>query len=475
MKCTPAFHFFARIQMKIDERLKVLLDQLPALVAYWDQHLINQYGNKAYLEWFGITPQDMQGRHLSQVIGPQLFEANRAYIEGALQGQTQTFARTLTDSKGVKRHTQAHYFPDIEHGEVHGFFVLVSDISDLQRVSDELREAQRIGQLGSWTWHAQTDETTWSPELYRLLGRNPNLPPTSGAELSRYYSKESCHALHACVAHALATGEPYTLEMQFIRDDGSTGWLTAKGQAVCNQHGQIEGLRGTAQDISQRKKIESELMASRNELRDMVAHHEVACEEERKHIAREVHDELGQLLTAMRMDLALLRPHGSDNAQVDKLVRDMDSLVNAMFKVARGVVTSLRPAALDAGLVAALEWLAQDFSARSGLACKVDARRSDLPIKDTLAGVIFRIIQESLTNVARHAQATQVWVTLSDTPHNLYVMIQDDGQGFDAEAASHQPGYGLLSMRERVLSLGGHARIDSRPGQGTTIFIDVPL
>jgi PAS domain S-box-containing protein len=467
--------FFYLTDMQIDSRLHMLLDQVPALVAYWDKDQVNRYANKAYLEWFGIDPDQMLGRYLSEVIGKNLYAANRPYIEGALQGQAQTFDRVIVDTAGIKRYTQAHYFPDYENGQVQGFFVLVSDMSDLNRVRNELNEAQRIGQLGSWTWNPQTDVTLWSPQLYRLFGRDPELPAPSYAELARYYTPVSWQTHQQGVARALETGEPYSLEMEFVREDGSHGWLVANAQAIRHPDGQIVKLQGTAQDVSQRKRIESELLASRNKLRDMVAHHEVACEEERKHLAREVHDELGQLLTAMRMDLALLRPHGAHNPAVAHLVGDMDSLVDAMFKMARSVVTSLRPAALDAGLVAALEWLAQDFTSRSGITCRVRAGGGDLPIKEALDGVIFRIVQESLTNVARHAEATEVTVTLTDHAHSLNVCIQDNGKGFDFNTVRHQPGYGLLSMRERVLSLGGSLRIDSQAGEGTTIFIEVPI
>ena len=224
-----------------------------------------------------------------------------------------------------------------------------------------------------------------------------------------------------------------------------------------------------------RAHIEAALRASRNKLRDMVAHHEIACEQERKHLARELHDELGQLLTAMRLDLGLLRPHGERDPGVARLVEDMSGLLDQMFKVTRQVVTSLRPAALDAGLVAALEWLAQDVGQRAGLPCRVEAGGQDLALPEALSAVVFRLVQESLTNAARHAQATQVTITLRHLGGVLHLRVQDNGRGFDAQASCGQTsGYGLLSMRERVLSLGGVMRIDSAIGRGTTVVIEVP-
>ncbi|MBI2733835.1 MAG: PAS domain-containing protein [Aquabacterium sp.] len=462
--------------MKIDPRIQVLLDQLPALVGYWDKDVRNRYGNRAYLEWFGLTPDQMRGRHLSEVIGPQLYALNKPYVEAALAGQAQTFDRTIVDQSGGHRHTQAHYIPDCVDGDVRGFFALVSDITDLQHTSEELKEAQRIGRLGSWCWDIQADRVDWSPELYRLFGLDTALPPPRVRELASLHPPDAWEAVRACVARAIEGGEPYSIEVPFLRADGTQGWLLAHGRPQCGADGKVVKLRGTTQDVSERKAMELALLASRNELRDMVAHHEVACEEDRKHISRELHDELGQLLSAMRMDIAQLRheiARGGD--QVASTIDDMDGMVDKMFQVARSVSTSLRPAALDFGLLPAIEWLAQDVGQRSRLACHLDFDTSDLPLRDAQAATIFRVVQESLTNVVRHAQATEVHITLRHTAHELVLSVKDDGCGFHPDEARKPAGFGLLSMRERVLSMGGQMHLDTAPGQGTVIRIHIPV
>ena len=352
--------------MKIDPRIQVLLDELPALVGYWDKDARNRYGNRAYLDWFGISPAQMHGRHISEVIGPQLYALNKPYVDAALAGRAQTFDRTIVDPSGERHHTQAHYIPDCVDGVVQGFFALVSDITDLKQTSEELKEAQRIGRLGSWCWDIQADKVTWSPELYSLFGRDPALAPPRFNELQALHPPQSWQTLQACVTRAIEVGEPYALELPFVRSDGSQGWLLAHGHPVRGADGVVIKLRGTAQDVSERKAMELALLASRNELRDMVAHHEVACEEDRKHISRELHDELGQLLSAMRMDIAQLRRELTGcSDKVSGTMDDMQGLVDKMFLVARSVSTSLRPSALDFGLLPALEWLAQDEIGRA--------------------------------------------------------------------------------------------------------------
>lgn len=460
--------------MKIDPRLQVLLDELPAMVAYWDRDLRNRYGNKAYLEWFGVTPQQMQGRHIAEVIGEHLYALNRPYLDGVLGGVMQTFDRTIVDASGVRRDTQAHYIPDHVDGAVAGFFALVTDLTDLKKTSEELSEAQRIGRLGSWAWYPKSDRTVWSRELYRLFGRDPELPAPSYAELSRYYTPQSWQVHNAGVERTLKAGEPYELELEYVREDGTRGWLIAHAQAQHDASGQVVKMHGTAQDVTERKKIELELLASRNQLREMVAHHEVACEEERKHIARELHDELGQLLSALKRDVALLSDKAGGDPSLSGTLADMRALLDKTFEVTRSVTCSLRPAALDFGLVPALEWLAQEFEQRWQTCCVLDLQGEELPLRDALAATIFRVVQESLTNVARHAHASCVEVSMRHADGRLFLRIRDNGCGFDEAKASGQPGFGLLSMRERVLSVGGRVQITSAPGQGTVVSIDVP-
>ncbi|MFT3857616.1 MAG: PAS domain-containing protein [Aquabacterium sp.] len=454
--------------------MRTLLDRVPALVAYWDRQQRNVYANRAYLEWFGLTPEAISGRTVREVLGETLYAENLPHIEAVLAGQPQDFDCLVVDAAGERRHTQVHYFPDGQAGGVAGFFVVASDVSDLKRARDDLHEAQRIGGLGSWRWCFSDHTSSWSPQLFRMMGRDPSLSAPSYDATERYLSPESWRAAQDSVAHILATGKPVELEVAYVTEDGRSGWMVAHALALRDATGQVSGVHGTVRDVTERRRIETELLDSRNKLRDMVAHHEVACEAERKHLAREVHDELGQLLTAMRMDLAMLRPHGVRDPAVLRLTEDMGMLLDQMFKVTRQVVTSLRPAALDAGLVAALEWLAQDFAQRYGMPCTVDAGGRDLALPEALSSIVFRVVQESLTNVARHADANEVAIMLRHEAGELHLQVRDDGRGFDFNAVRHQPGYGLLSMRERVLSLGGTLCIDSGPGRGTTIDIDVP-
>jgi signal transduction histidine kinase len=236
--------------------------------------------------------------------------------------------------------------------------------------------------------------------------------------------------------------------------------------------------------ITQRRQLQAAQLAlahetgkasSRQQLRELVAINEATREEERKHIAREVHDELGQVLTALRMDISLLGMRfGAQDAGLQATVQGMKTLVDRAIQGVRNVATHLRPVALDIGLVPAIEWLCDEVTRTNGLRCTVDVQGS-LEFDEMRTVVIFRIVQESLTNIARYAQASAAKVTLACRGPNLWLEVCDDGIGFDVHTTSHQKSFGLLGMRERAIALGGGLDIASVPGCGTVVTLNIPL
>jgi PAS domain S-box-containing protein len=217
------------------------------------------------------------------------------------------------------------------------------------------------------------------------------------------------------------------------------------------------------------------LKEAEQNLRELSARQHTAREEERKHIARELHDELGQFLTALRMSVSLLRVRfGQDNPALTEHAKGMTQLVDRNIQVVRNVAASLRPAALDMGIQPALEWLVDEFGRHAGIAANLLVMDENIVLDDDSQTAIFRIVQESLTNVARHAAASQVTVTLDSSGDCCQVTVQDDGVGFDPGQVG-KSSLGLVGMRERVLMVGGAIDIDSAPGRGTTVVVRVPL
>jgi PAS domain S-box-containing protein len=233
----------------------------------------------------------------------------------------------------------------------------------------------------------------------------------------------------------------------------------------------------TYEDITERIRAEQELEHSREEFRNLSAHQQSVREEERTRIAREIHDELGQALTALKMDLSWLKnrlPEGQKplHAKAQK----MEKLADATIESVRRISTELRPGLLDdLGLAAAIEWQAADFQSRSGIDCEAQLEADDLALDRDLATVLFRIFQETLTNVARHAQAGKVVVRLGREGDRIVLTVTDNGRGITKKQIDDGRSFGIIGMRERAHLWGGDLRITGNREEGTTVTVGIPL
>lgn len=229
-------------------------------------------------------------------------------------------------------------------------------------------------------------------------------------------------------------------------------------------------------DITERKLMEEELGVSRQILRELADNAEILREDERKCIAREVHDELGQILTALRMDVALINLRfGEHNAALLEKTQGMSVLLDQAGRSVRNIVSNLRPTALDTGIVAAVKWLCDEFAVHTGNPCVLHTTEEHIDLDEGRAVAVFRIVQELLTNVARHAEASSVDITLARHADNLHVEVRDNGKGFDpAVTAAVNKSFGLLGVCERAIAMGGDIEVISAPQQGTAVTIRMP-
>ena len=229
-------------------------------------------------------------------------------------------------------------------------------------------------------------------------------------------------------------------------------------------------------DITLRKQAEDALKASQRELRELSARVLEAREEEKAHIARELHDELGQLLTALKMDLGWLRERLPADAQLAARAAEMGALLDRTVGSTRRISADLRPLMLDdLGLADAAAWLVEDFAKRSGVACRIDVSEEVQGVSKAVATAVYRAVQESLTNIGRHAGARNAWVVLGAADGALYAEIEDDGRGIAPEDLAKARSLGLKGMRERIAFLGGSLDIARAPRGGTRLRLRVPL
>ena len=230
-------------------------------------------------------------------------------------------------------------------------------------------------------------------------------------------------------------------------------------------------------DITNRKQAEAELAASHEQLRALSQYLEAAREEERTFIAREIHDELGQELTALKMDLAwLARQLLPEQAALVRKTTAMSDMVDGTIQTVRRVASQLRPGMLDdLGLVAALEWQAGEFQTRTGIHCKLALPEKVTTLSRDQATAMFRIFQETLTNIARHSQATKVRIALKEQPESIHLAVHDNGIGITRDQLADPRSLGLIGMRERVKTFGGAVEFKSAPGRGTSVRLRMPL
>ncbi|KQV60695.1 histidine kinase [Pelomonas sp. Root1217] len=330
----------------------------------------------------------------------------------------------------------------------------------------------------------------WRTE--QVLGRNMHELIHHSRESGAHYPECDCP-----IFNAFRRGEPCRIDDEVLwRADGSAFPAEYSSYPVI-EAGEVQGAVVTFVDISARRQAEALLRASHDELEQRVAgrtaelrelaHHlEAVRETERKRIAREIHDELGSLLVALKMDLDWLARRVGDAAQrepmVDKCQR-MGGLVDTAVDSVGRIITDLRPSILDhQGLWAALEWQAQEFELAGSDERQVDFKMhvaADVaPPEGGLAIAVFRIFQEVLSNIARHARARHVAIRLDvDAPPGpvLYLQVRDDGVGAAPEALNDARSYGVLGMRERAGHFGGRVGIESFPGRGTTVRLVMPL
>gem|GEM_PF-6080259 len=223
------------------------------------------------------------------------------------------------------------------------------------------------------------------------------------------------------------------------------------------------------------KRVE-ELKRYREQLRELNNRQQTVREEEKTRIAREVHDELGQALTALKMDLACVESElGAGNEALRERTRAMGKLIDGTVTSVQRICTELRPQILDVlGLRDAMEWLAQEFKKRNGIQCNMAWKGEPLDLDRDLSTTFFRIFQETLTNVARHSQADHVWVSFKNNQEEMILEVKDNGRGINNDQTRKTKSFGLMGIRERAILWGGEVDIRSAPGEGTTVSVKIP-
>ena len=373
--------------------------------------------------------------------------------------------------------------PDGKSKEILG---LRLDITERKEMEDQLREVNdrltalvRASPVGIMILDAEGLCRLWNPAAEQIFGWRED--EVLGRPLPTVAPEQS--AEHQGLRERVMKDEAFTdLEIVRYKKDGTPVYISLSTTPLRDPDGAICGLLGLMVDMSQRKQAELQLSQSRDQLRALTTRLHSAREEEGARIAREVHDELGQALTGLKLDLSwvarrLSLPETAENrARMLERIQGTMQQVDATIQTVRSIATALRPGVLDElGLAAALDWQSRDFEKRTGIRCDCSMPTAPIPLGPDQATAIFRIYQEILTNVVRHAEASHIRIQLSISAGWLLLHVSDNGRGISEFALADSTSLGLLGMRERAAQWGGDISIQGTEGKGTTVTVRMPL
>lgn len=350
---------------------------------------------------------------------------------------------------------------------------------ELLHVQRTLTIAQKVAHLGSWEIDGASDTLQCSEEFFRICGLQPQSGKLSIESALNIVHPDDRQAVRDGIMAAKDKKQAYGIKKRIIRPDGSIRHVLSQGHTFLNESTKLVSIIGSFLDITERTQAEAALRKSTEDLRHLAAYQEQLKEEERKRIAREVHDELGGLLTCLKAYITVsIERSAKAGRPVDKLLLDASNLADDAIESVRKIITDLRPSVLDElGVWAAIEWYADQLMERTGITCQCTIGRtaSVLKLDTERSTMLFRIVQEALTNVVRHAQASVITIGITRMEKYINLEIEDDGKGMDTEFLLQGNSWGIHGMYERARHFGGELKIAGVAGQGTMVRLKLPL
>lgn len=348
-----------------------------------------------------------------------------------------------------------------------------------QLAAEKIRliEAQAVAKIGSWENDLASGAVKCSDEIHRIFETDPNsFSPTHHNFLEKVHSEDRSRVEEAFV-RSLGVRTACAITYRLLMPDGRIKFAEERWQSFADEKGQPSHTIGTCRDVTEQQQREAELGAAQRQLRALVDRLHTARDEEAKRIARELHDDLGQQLTALNMeldDLEMKLPPATARQQ-DQIAR-MRSIVNHTIEAVQQIASALRLGQLDIlGLTAAIEWELTEFSRRSVIPCRIIRLDEIVNLTGAQNTTLFRILLEALTNIVRHAAATEVELILQRDAHQVTLMVRDNGRGLGGVNQEDPNALGLLGMRERARLVGGDVTITDNSGAGTTVRVRIPL
>lgn len=468
-----------------EQRLRSLFRENPDSVFSLDIEGRFTEANRSTLEMIGLTQAELISHHWVDFVDPEDWPRVRTSFQAVLGGDAFSFRCRIKSRYGRLALAHITHMPIMVDGKVAGIFGIARDRTEHYRLEENRRllsesmarvhdvilitETEPLDAPGPRIVFAnESVESITGYRVEELLGRSPRLfqgPDTDPAALAR-------------IRAALRAREPIREEVINYRKDGTPFWNEIEIVPIPARNvGERDYFASVQRDVTEAKQRELELHHSREELRRLYSAQDSMLEQERLRIARDLHDELGQTLTALKLDLGVAISDSADlpNGHVRRL-QELVRFVDGAIGQVREIASNLRPAMLDdLGFEAAAEWFLDKCAGRDGLDIRWRTHLADgVRTTGESATALYRILQECMTNVTRHAQATSVTIDYEETPKRAKLAVADNGIGFDSTRPP-AAGFGLVGMRERVAMLGGELSVDSSIGTGTRVVVTLPM
>jgi len=471
-----------------EERFRAIMDHSPALIFIKD--LAGRYlqANRQFETISHLSPENLVGKTDEEIFPPEQAAAFRGNDRKVFEtGEPMRFEESALHDDGL--HTSIVVKFPLRNVQNHCYALcgIATDITDRQRAEEARQRLAKDWLLllestgeGIYGIDRQGRCTFINSAAARMLGYLPDelLGQDMHERIHHSFQDGRAYPHSDCrIGETLEYGKGQKVDDEvYWRKDGTAFQIEYSSFPVLEQN-RITGAVVVFLDITARKRAEQQLTFSHDQLRKLSARLESVREEERIFIAREIHDELGQALTGVKLELCLLRDQISDvsPAMLPRL-ESISTLVDGTIQSVRRIATELRPVVLDQlGLIPAIEWQAHEFQTRTGIQCTLDVCLRAVTLSHAGSTAMFRIFQEILTNVARHAQASVVHITLQEQAGSLVLEVRDNGRGVTDAELSDPRSLGLVGMRERALLLGGETLFSWSPGRGTTVRVRIPL
>ncbi|QPK64613.1 PAS domain S-box protein [Methylomonas sp. LL1] len=469
-----------------EREFRSLAENSPDIIIRYDRACRRIYSNRSYFE---IAPDESSPTQANKTLesrwpaSPTAEEYTERLQRVMTSGEADELLLEVSGQNGSPTYYTVSMVPEFdESNRIVSVLTIGHDITGIKRMEAMLRKSEL-----EFRTLAEN-----SPEMIvrydrdcRRVYLNPAYERETGILLETAWNKSPTEVWKPMMRaeqymgrlkQVMETGAPDRILLEWYGADGNLASHDMHAVAEYDEDGQVIGVLVIGHNITDLKVTERRLEESRAQLRVLTAKREEAREEERKRIAREIHDELGQLLNVLRLNVTTLDfRFGDANPALRDKTQKMVGIVDRAIQMVRSLASRLRPAVLSAGIVSALEWLVQEYAESTGIACELHVPGEDVPLDEDRAMVVFRIVQESLTNVLRHSEASRVDIFIHSDAGVCEVEVHDNGKGFDPDTAGRPNSYGIVGMRERALILKGSLEIATAVTGGTVLKLRIPI